>query len=278
MTERIHFVGVKGSGMSALAQISARMEKAAITGSDVNESFFTDKLLAKAGIAVLPFSAANINNVDLVVASAAYTQDHPEIARAMEIGIPVLSYPEYLGRLMAKRRGISITGTHGKTTTTALVGSILLDAGLDPTIVVGSDVPTMGGNAYAGSGEFFLAESCEYRRHFLNYSPEFLVILNMELDHPDYFKDLADVIDAFQELAAKVPQQGKIIIWGDDANWAQIKSNAPIITYGFAAHNDYQAAAVSFAKGSATFELFYKGKYLGIFELGVSGRHNILNC
>lgn len=274
---RIHFVGVKGTGMSALAQISTKMENADITGSDVSESFFTDILLEKAGITVLPFSSENISGVDLVVASAAYGKDHPEITAAISHNIPVLSYPEYLGRLMSKRRGVNISGTHGKTTTTALVGSILLDAGLDPTIVVGSNVPSLGSNAYAGTGEFFVAESCEYRRHFLNYNPEYLAILNMELDHPDYFRDLDDVINAFQELANKVPSHGRIIICGDDANWQRISSNAPVITYGLQKHNHYRAENISFDQGNTTFELMYKGESLGNFQLAVTGRHNVLN-
>lgn len=274
---RIHFVGVKGTGMSALAQISTKMENADITGSDVSESFFTDILLEKAGITVLPFSSENISGVDLVVASAAYGKDHPEITAAISHNIPVLSYPEYLGRLMSKRRGVNISGTHGKTTTTALVGSILLDAGLDPTIVVGSNVPSLGSNAYAGTGEFFVAESCEYRRHFLNYNPEYLAILNMELDHPDYFRDLDDVINAFQELANKVPSHGRIIICGDDANWQRISSNAPVITYGLQKHNHYRAENISFDQGNTTFELMYKGERLGNFQLAVTGRHNVLN-
>ncbi len=278
MTIRIHFVGVKGTGMSALAQISAEMENAQITGSDVAERFFTDAVLEKAGIHVLPFEASNVEDADLVVVSAAYGKDHPEISRAMELGIPVLSYPQYLGRLMAKRRGVCVTGTHGKTTTTAMVSLILMEAGYDPSIVVGSDVPVLGGNAYAGKGEFFVAESCEYRRHFLNYQPEFLVILNMDLDHPDYFKDLDDVISAFQELAAKVPAQGTVVVWGDDANWTQVKPAAPVTTYGLENHNVYQAQNISFDAGDSKFEVLHQGNSLGFFRLGVTGSHNVLNA
>jgi len=278
MTMRIHFVGVKGTGMSALAQISAKMENAQITGSDVSERFFTDAVLEKAGIEVLPFSPENVDSSDLVVASAAYTKDHPEIARATKLGIPVLSYPEYLGHLMSRKRGVCVTGTHGKTTTTAMVSLVLLEAGFDPTIVVGSDVPVLGGNAYAGKGDLFVAESCEYRRHFLNYQPEFLVILNMELDHPDYFKDLDDVVEAFQSMAAKVPPDGKIVLWGDDPNCTRIKSNSPVITYGFNPDNTYHAINPTFSDGRCSFEVMYAGSSLGVFSLGTTGNHNVLNC
>ncbi len=278
MTIRIHFVGVKGTGMSALAQISAEMENAQITGSDVAERFFTDVVLEKAGIHVLPFEASNVDNADLVVASAAYGKDHPEISRAMELGIPVLSYPQYLGRLMAKRRGVCVTGTHGKTTTTAMVSLILLEAEYDPSIVVGSDVPVLGGNAYAGKGEFFVAESCEYRRHFLNYQPEFLVILNMDLDHPDYFRDLDDVVSAFQELSAKVPPQGTVVVWGDDPNWMRIRPATPVITYGLADHNTYRAQNISYEDGGSKFEVLHRGQNLGFFKVGITGKHNVLNA
>ncbi len=278
MTIRIHFVGVKGTGMSALAQIAAKMENAQVTGSDVAQRFFTDTLLEQANIDVLPFVKENIEGADLVVASAAYTNEHVEIARALELGIPVLSYPQYLARLMAKRRGVCITGTHGKTTTTAMAGMILRDAGVDPTIVVGSAVPVLGSNAYAGSGDLFIAESCEYRRHFLNYNPEFLVILNMELDHPDYFKDLDDVVLAFNELAAKVPAHGQIVMWGDDSKYQLINAQAPRVTYGFMEHNDYRAVQVSFSQTTTDFEVLYRGKSLGTFSLGVTGKHNVLNA
>ncbi|MDI6813853.1 MAG: Mur ligase domain-containing protein, partial [Desulfitobacteriaceae bacterium] len=226
MSLHIHFVGVKGTGMSALAQVAEKVEGATITGSDVSERFFTDSVLERAQIPVLPFAPENVENADLVVASAAYTDQHPEIARARALHIPVLSYPQYLGRLMAKKQGIAVSGTHGKTTTTAMIGLVLIQAGLDPTIVVGSDVPSIGGNARSGRGELFLAESCEYRRHFLNYSPEYLIITNMEFDHPDYFRDLDDVIAAFQVFAAKVPSHGRIFILDEDPHRALIASPA----------------------------------------------------
>lgn len=210
--------------MSALAQVTAQIEGATITGSDVSEVFFTDALLEKANIPVLDFSASNVDNADIVVASAAYNDTHEEISRARELNIPVYSYPQFLGRLMAKKRGIAVSGTHGKTTTTAMLGLVLLQMGVDPTIVVGSDVPSIGGNAYSGKGQYFLAEACEYRRHFLNYTPEFLIITNIEFDHPDYFRDIDDVVLAFNEIAQKVPQEGKIFIWHEDPHRKDIQA------------------------------------------------------
>ncbi|WP_434510556.1 UDP-N-acetylmuramate--L-alanine ligase [Desulfitobacterium sp. AusDCA] len=278
MPLHIHFVGVKGTGMSALAQVSAHVEDAVITGSDVSERFFTDAVLERAHIPVLDFNAHNVENSNLVVASAAYGEDQPEIARARELNIPVLTYPQYLGRLMSKKRGIAVSGTHGKTTTTAMAGLTLLQAGIDPTIVVGSDVPSIGGNAYSGKGEYFLAESCEYRRHFLNYSPQYLIITNIEFDHPDYFKDIEDVISAFAELAQKVPAAGRVFIWAEDPNRKFIQSQAPITTFGLSEEADIQAKEIQFHDEGSSMKIFAFGKYLGELNLHVAGKHNILNA
>ncbi|EQB22464.1 UDP-N-acetylmuramate--alanine ligase [Dehalobacter sp. UNSWDHB] len=274
----IHFVGIKGTGMSALAQITPLIEDAVITGSDVPQRFFTDVVLEKAGIEVLNFDPENVVGADLVVTSAAYCDSHPEISRAKELNIPVLTYPQFLSKLMSKKKGVCVTGTHGKTTTTAMAGKILLDAGLDPTIVVGSDVPCIGGNAHAGQGELFLAESCEYRRHFLNYSPEHLIITNMELDHPDYFKDLDDVVCAFSELACKLPAEGNLIIWHDDPNIDRIKTKATVTTFGFSADADVSVANVVFDNDGSCFDVMMNKKNIGKLHLTVSGKHNILDA
>ncbi|HBP66170.1 MAG TPA: UDP-N-acetylmuramate--L-alanine ligase [Desulfosporosinus sp.] len=278
MALHIHFVGIKGTGMSALAQISAQIEDATISGSDVEECFFTDSVLERAHIPVLSFSPKNVENADLVVASAAYTNLHPEISRAIELNIPVLTYPQYLGRLLSKKRGISVSGTHGKTSTTAMIGLVMLQAGLDPSIVVGSDVPSIGGNAHSGKGEFFLAESCEYRRHFLNYSPEHLVITNIDFDHPDYFKDLDDVISAFAELAKKVPAQGHIYVWEEDPNRKSLISEALFTTFGLSETADVRATEILFQDERSSMKIMIKGEYVGDLTLHVAGRHNIINA
>ena len=278
MPLHIHFVGIKGTGMSALAQITAKIEGAIVTGSDVRQRFFTDSILEKAGINVLDFNPDNVVNADIVVTSAAYDDTHPEIKKAKELNIPVYTYPQFLGQLMSKKRGICIAGTHGKTTTTAMVGKILLSSGYDPTVVVGSDVPCIGGNAHVGQGEFFLAESCEYRRHFLNYSPEHLIITNIELDHPDYFKDLEDVLCAFNELAAKLPEHGNLVIWQEDPNREKIKTKARITTFGFTSAADVRAEKVVYNDSGTTFDVIIEDKNAGNLSLAVSGKHNILNA
>jgi len=274
----IHFVGIKGTGMSALAQITAHLENTIVTGSDVSERFFTDSVLERAHIPVAEFSPENVEKADLVVASAAYAPTHPEIARALELHIPVLSYPQYLGRLMAQKRGIAVAGTHGKTTTTAMIGLVLLEAGFDPTIIVGSDVPSIGGNAHCGRGEFFLAESCEYRRHFLNYSPEYLIITNIEFDHPDYFSDLHDVIAAFNEFAQKVPNHGRIFMWAEEPNRQAMGPLAPVTTFGLSPAADVRAVDIAFHDEASSMKVLIHGEYVGDLELHAAGKHNILNA
>ncbi|MFA6808850.1 MAG: UDP-N-acetylmuramate--L-alanine ligase [Eubacteriales bacterium] len=278
MSVHIHFIGIKGTGMSALAQIASKIENAVITGSDVHQRFFTDTILEKAGIQVLEFNPLNVDNADIVVTSAAYNDQHPEISRAKELNIPVFTYPEYLGKLMSKKTGICVSGTHGKTTTTAMLGKILLDSELDPSIVVGSDVPCIGGNAHAGKGELFLAESCEYRRHFLNYSPQYLIITNMELDHPDYFKDLDDVISAFAQLAHKLPSNGNLIIWNEEPNKDRILSKALITTFGLSSNADVRATNILYNANGCQFDVYIKNEFTGTLNLAVSGKHNVLNA
>ncbi|WP_041444942.1 UDP-N-acetylmuramate--L-alanine ligase [Syntrophobotulus glycolicus] len=278
MSLHIHFVGIKGTGMSALAQIACLLENSVITGSDVPQKFFTDELLEKAGITVKEFDPINVENADMIVASAAYDDHHPEIARAKELNIPIYSYPQFLGLLMSKKCGICISGTHGKTTTTAMIGKILVDSGIDPSIVVGSSVPSIGGNARAGKGNYFVAESCEYRRHFLNYSPQHLVVTNIEFDHPDYYKDIHDVIAAFQSLTGKLPANGNLIIWQEDPNRTQIQTKAPITTYGFSEDADIKAENIVYSNGGSIFSVVINKESIGTLMLPVAGKHNILDA
>jgi UDP-N-acetylmuramate--alanine ligase len=263
--------------MSALAQIAKQIPSTIITGSDVAQRFFTDDILEACQIQVSEFDAANVENADLVVISAAFDANNPEVKRAQELGIETLTYPQYLGRLMSEKTGICISGTHGKTTTTAMVGKILIENKMDPTVVVGSEVPSIGGNAHVGCGPFFLAESCEYRRHFLNYSPMHLIITNMELDHPDYFQDLNDVISAFNSLAEKLPEDGHLVIWADDPSRNQISTKAQVTTYGLSEGADVQAINIVYDNSGCHFDINIFGEYAGHLDLVVSGQHNILN-
>lgn len=210
-TRKVHFVGIGGIGMSALAQLLVERGDQ-VSGSDRDVSPVTD-LLEKKGIHVLLGQKAENVPTDaaLVVYSDAVPADNPERARAEELGIPQQSYFEVLGSVSEERRTVAVAGTHGKTTTTGMLARILRDAAVSPTAVVGSLVQDFGSNYLSGTSDIFVVEACEYKRHFLNLSPEVLVVTNLEFDHSDYFKDLTDVQDAFRTLMKKVPAHGTIV-------------------------------------------------------------------
>ena len=206
-----YFVGIGGIGMSALAQLLADRGDN-VSGSDRAHSPVTDLLQQKGITVVFEQISDNVpGDTNVLVYSAAVPEEHPERARAKELGIPELSYFEMLGRVAAGARTIAVAGTHGKTTTTGMLSRILIDAGASPTCVVGSLVADLGSNYVRGNSDLFVVEACEYQRHFLNLSPEVLVITNLEFDHTDYFQDLADVQRAFRSLMEKVPAHGTII-------------------------------------------------------------------
>lgn len=210
--QKIHFVGIAGIGMSALAQHLAH-EGAVVRGSDREETPVTDMLRAK-GITVLlgDQAAENVSeDTDLIIYSDAVSSDNPERAAGRNLGIPEFSYFEMLGQVSEQKRTIAIAGTHGKTTTTGMLTRILTDAGVAPSAVIGSIIADFGSNYLPGESDLFVVEACEYNRHFLNLTPHVLVVNNLEFDHTDYFEDLADVQDAFRAFMEKVPKNGIII-------------------------------------------------------------------
>lgn len=267
----VHFVGIKGTGMSAVARI-VKADGVKVTGSDVDEVFPTDAGLIASGIVPCRgFSASNVDHPDVVVASAAYPADHPELIEARRQGVPVLSYPEFLGEMMAAKTGVAVAGTHGKTTTTAMLAHLLTRAGRDPQAVIGI------GDAYTGHGDLLIAESCEYRRHFLNYPAKIAIVTNVELDHPDYYRDIDDYEAAFREFTAKLPADGLLICCGDDARAVALPTAARRITYGCAANCDYRLEMLPPGQGNR-FRVYSQGSLLGDFTLGVPGHHNALNA
>lgn len=200
--KKVYVIGIGGIGLSALAQYFAHAG-IEVSGSDRVASPTTDMLINKGIAAHLEQKAENVpRDADLCIYSDAVPQDHPERARAAELGIPQLSYFEALGEVARLKRVVAVSGTHGKTTVTAMLGKMLVDAGLDPTVVVGSIVSEWGSNFRAGNGDVFVVEACEYRNHFLNFAPEVLVITNIELDHTDFFKSLGEIEAAFAEARA----------------------------------------------------------------------------
>ncbi len=229
----VHFIGLGGIGVSAIARMMS-LEGKIVSGSDQSASMVTEEL-EKLGITV--FIGHNSSHVpedaDLVVYSIAVPPSNPEFSKAEELGISMLSYPEVLGLISQTKKTVAVSGTHGKTTTTAMLAKIFIETGLDPTVVVGSFLKDYNSNFVAGRGEWLVAEACEYRRSFLNLSPNILVITNIEADHLDYYQDLGDIQNAFMELVSKVPADGFIICDPNNANVRPVieKAVAKIIDY-----------------------------------------------
>ncbi|MFW6250649.1 MAG: UDP-N-acetylmuramate--L-alanine ligase, partial [Alkalispirochaetaceae bacterium] len=219
LPRQAHFVGIKGTGMSALAELYHR-SGVSVTGSDTTETFYTDQVLREIGISYSEgFDPENIpEGCDLLVYSAAYDPEtHPEIVAARKRGVPVLVYTEALGRYSRGRVSVGVSGVHGKTTTTAMAGTLVDALGLGASVLAGSAVTDFGGTSVLFRGEeFFVAETCEYRRHFLDFDPSIVVVTNVEADHLDYFRDGEDVELAFLEYLRKLPPEGTVIYCADD--------------------------------------------------------------
>ncbi|TCI55606.1 MULTISPECIES: UDP-N-acetylmuramate--L-alanine ligase [unclassified Exiguobacterium] len=266
---RYHFVGIKGTGMSPLAQILNDMNNE-VRGSDVDKTFFTEEALKRKGIEILPFDPENITEGQIVVQGNAFTDDHPEILRARELGLTIYKYYEFLGELADHYTSVAITGSHGKTSTTGLLAHVM--RGIEPTSFLIGD----GTGEGVEDSKNFVFEACEYKRHFLYYRPDYAIMTNVDFDHSDYFSGLDDVIDAFQEMAKQV-EKG-IIACGDDENLQQIQANVPIVYYGFGAHNDFRSENVNSTDNGTTFDVYLRDDFYGTFRIPGYGNHSVLNA
>lgn len=278
----IHFIGIGGISMSGLAEILLE-EGFTISGSDAKESALTDKLSAMGAVIAYPQQASNItDDIDLVVYTAAISQDNPEFAAAVSAGIPMLTRAELLGQIMDNySRSIAVSGTHGKTTTTSMLSHILMAAGSDPTISVGGILQSINGNIRVGKSETFLTEACEYTNSFLNFYPKYSIILNIDADHLDFFKDINDIRNSFHKFALQTDKAGCLIINNDIPNLEQITDGvgSEIITYGTSDNAMYYADEVTFTdKGTPVFKAYREGTLLGDVELHVPGMHNVSNA
>ncbi len=278
---KIYMIGIKGVGMTAIAQV-LKLRGAEVTGSDTHEKFFTDEVLAKSGIKFYEgFDAENLEKEkpDLVIYSTAYTDENVELAAARKSGVEILSYPEALGQILKEGFGIAVCGTHGKTTTTAMLGFVLQELGADPTVIVGSAVPQLGGNARAGSGKYVVIEADEYQNKFLYFDPRAIVLTSAEYDHPDFFKTPEEYFDAFKKFVAKIPADGFLTACVDDKNVKEIAAAAPckIMSYGLTS-GDWQAKNIVQKNGGMEFEVLEKGESRGIFKIQLFGNHNVANA
>lgn len=278
----IHFIGIGGISMSGLAEILLG-EDFIVSGSDAKESPLTDALEKKGAKIFYGQRASNIGDeVEVVVYTAAIHPDNPEFAFAAEKGLPMLTRAQLLGQIMRNYDiPIAISGTHGKTTTTSMVSQILLEADCDPTISVGGILPSIGGNIRVGNSETFVTEACEYTNSFLSFFPKISIILNMDADHLDFFKDIDDIRHSFRRFAQLLPADGALIINADTPHYEDIIKGLPcrVITYGLEHDAQYQAADITYDKyGHASFTVLKDGRKAGSFYLKVPGIHNVSNA
>jgi UDP-N-acetylmuramate--alanine ligase len=276
--KKVHVIGIKGSGIIGVVEIlhSMGME---ITGSDTHEKFFTDEILKRLGIKYFEkFSKSNIpHDVDLIIYSTAYNASNNEEFKSAEMkDLEMVSYPEVLAQLFNEKYGIAVCGTHGKTTTSALLAYTLKFCGADPSAAIGSKIKDWGGNALAGKGEFFVIEADEFQNKLRLYEPRAVLLTSCDWDHPDFFQTFKKYQQAFSDFVAKIPRTGFLVVWGDSVatNEAACGCQGEIIKYGFVDDNDVIPKKISPGK----FSLISSDKNLGEFEIKLVGDHNILNA
>ena len=278
--KKIHCIGIGGIGLSAIAEIllSRGYE---VSGSDMKESAETARLASKGARVFIGHRAENADEADLLVFSAAVGHDNPEMKRAEERGIPILSRAQMLGLLMQEyENSIAVSGTHGKTTTTSMVSLILDRAKLEPTILVGGNLAEIGGNVKVGHSRYFITEACEYMDSFLSLKPKIEIILNIDSDHLDYFKDIDHIVSSFDKFAHLVPASGTIIAYDANPFVNQVIRNLDnVVTFGLSENCDYYAANIQFnEEGMPAFDVCHDGQLLSRVQLAVPGEHNILNA
>ena len=276
--KRIHFIGIGGSGMCPIAEI-LMSEGYEISGSDMNEGETLDKMKGYGIPVYMGHAAENIKGAELVVYSAAVKETNPERKAAVEQGIPCIERSVMLGVVTRRyKRSIAIAGTHGKTTTTAMLSQLLIGSGFDPSAIIGGKLPFIGGNSYVGQSDIIVCEACEYVDTFLELNPFISVILNIDADHLDYFKNLDNIKKSFNRFAKQTT--GLLVINGDDENTLDAVKDVELekITFGFGENCDYRAVNVSADKGvHEQYDLLYKGEKITGIKLIVPGKHNVYN-
>ncbi|NCB41899.1 MAG: UDP-N-acetylmuramate--L-alanine ligase [Clostridia bacterium] len=278
--KHIHCVGIGGIGLSAIAEILlSRGYK--VSGSDMKENAVTDHLTLMGAEIFFQHQEENLGDTDLLIYSAAVSMDNPELAKAKKSGVSMLTRAEALGIVMADYEiSVAVSGTHGKTTTTSMISLMLENAKMSPTILVGGILSELKGNVKVGSSEYFVTEACEYMDSFLKLRPRVEVILNIDSDHLDYFKDIDHIAASFTSFAKLVPSQGFVVAY--DAN-PFVKSavndlDCPVITFGFNETSDYYAKNIRFnSNGCPAYDLYNRGVFLDSLQLSVPGEHNVAN-
>ena len=280
--KKIHMIGIGGVSMSGIAEILVNWGFS-VSGSDRTDSELLH-ILKNSGIQIfIGHNAQNVVGADCVVYTAAISKDNPELVHAKELGIPVIERSDFLGELTrCYKNTIAISGTHGKTTTTSLVSLCFIEALRDPSIQVGAIIKELGGNYRVGNSENFIIEACEYVESFLKFSPRSEIILNIDNDHLDYYKNLENIKKAFIKYVKLLPEDGHLIINADDLNCLDLPvySKAPAIKYGIENDDvDFLAQNIVFSEdGFPEFDVYKYGEFFGHFKLSIPGKHNVLNA
>lgn len=277
--KRIHFVGIGGIGMSGLAKILLQHGGFEVSGSDLCDSPSLDRLRALGARIHVGHHADYLQDAQAVVYSSAIPYENPEIEEARARSLPLVHRSELLSELMRFKEGITITGTHGKTTTTAFCGLILQEAGLDPNVVVGANVKPLGGNARYGKGRHFVAEADESDRSFLKLHPLIAIVTNIDLDHLDVYRNLDDLKETFLQHIHSVPFYGTVILCHDDPHLRSLQKNVHrrMLTYGLSADSDIQAQNLELKGFKASYQCVYENRIQGQIRLNVGGEHNVVN-
>lgn len=264
-----HFVGIKGSGMSALALI-LHGEGFQVQGSDISKYFFTQQELENQNVKIMEFDPENIHEGLTIIAGNAFGDDHPEIVKARDLGLEFYRYHDFLGRLINNYTSIAVTGSHGKTSTTGLLSHV--SRNLAPTSYLIGDGTGFGDE----TADYFVLEACEYRRHFLAYESDYAIITNVDFDHPDYYNSIDDVFDAIQSFARLTKKA--IVACGEDEMLQQLEADVPIYHYGFNKEFPIYADNIERHVDGSSFDVYFEGEFFGRFDIPIFGEHNILNA
>ena len=276
---KAHLIGIGGVSMSPLAEV---LHKAGIqiTGSDMSDSATVEHLRSLGIPVAIGHRAENVRGADLIIRTAAVHDDNPEIVEAHALNIPVFERAQAWGSIMrGYKNALCISGTHGKTTTTSMCTHIIMAAQMDPTVMIGGTLPLLGAGYRVGHGDTIILESCEYCNSFLSFFPTVAVILNIEADHLDFFKDLDDVEHSFRAFADRVPENGLIVANADDVNTMHTLEGEtrPVLTFGLE-EGDVHAANLTWSRGLPTFDIIYRGEVFTQVGLRVPGEHNVKNA
>ena len=280
--KHIHLIGIGGISMSAIAE-TLKNWNYTVTGSDVSESHITDTLNKHGIKTTIGHDIENAKKADLIVYTAAISDNDPELLAAKENNIPSIGRGEFVGYLTKLyKETICVAGTHGKTTTTSMLSECFINAHLDPSIEVGAILDSIGGNYRVGNSEYFILESCEYKGNFLKFHPNTEIILNIDNDHLDYYKTFKNIVKTFNTFAALLDENGLLVVNGDDKNCYELKntSKAKFICYGINNEEaDFVAKNISFdKKGFSKFDVYKHGEFYNTIKLSVAGEHNVLNA